>query len=688
MNLFTNPFHQKNTTKDATTISSEADKIVAYTIELVNREDLIVDLVDKYHAAKNLSKDQQEQAFIPVYIGLEAFIIKNKPLIVKQEWTKEQLRDLIRKQFDITGLSPAFGLVFLLDGAQNALLYELCAQKLATFLKINIGLPHLKAAYGALKEGKARNVIRVTDQGLNFDTLNLSLSTISEEDVLVIFKEIYQVILAEIKKSVSPTIADKVITDIFDDIRKTYDYDLIAKFLDVLPEGVLENERIRRLGRDELEGKIQSRTRELDEARKQVQQKLDLIKKQNDELAKAKQDLLHSLDEEKRLEEEIKKEKTQVEEKVKERTAELNAALENLKVSYQQTESEKARLLASVNNLSLGFVMTDSTDSIIAMNKISNEILKSSEKQFTNIQELHEYLKEYVNLLNLYQKCKNEKVSQNPDTIKMGSSFLKLFFTPIMQGGLCIGVVVLIEDISEAKLLERSKDEFFAVASHELRTPLTAIRGYTSLILDNYHEQIKGEPTLVTMISNMHASSIRLIKIVNTFLDASKIEQGKMTFNTQPFSPAGLIESVVTDLTQLASEKHITLTFDNKEEMPEVSADQERVKQVLYNLIGNSIKFTEKGGVTVSIQKMPDHVKVLVKDTGLGVSDEYRQLLFRKFQQAGERILTRDAATGSGMGLYISKLIIEAMKGSITIEETKLGEGSTFAFTLPVAKSD
>jgi signal transduction histidine kinase len=122
--------------------------------------------------------------------------------------------------------------------------------------------------------------------------------------------------------------------------------------------------------------------------------------------------------------------------------------------------------------------------------------------------------------------------------------------------------------------------------------------------------------------------------------------------------------------------------------MPEVSADQERVKKVLYNLIGNSIKFTEKGGVTVSMQKMPDHVKVLVKDTGLGVSEEYRQLLFKKFQQAGQRILTRDAATGSGMGLYISKLIIEAMHGTITIENTKLGEGSTFAFTMPVAKKE
>ncbi|HEY1645724.1 MAG TPA: ATP-binding protein, partial [Candidatus Saccharimonadales bacterium] len=85
--------------------------------------------------------------------------------------------------------------------------------------------------------------------------------------------------------------------------------------------------------------------------------------------------------------------------------------------------------------------------------------------------------------------------------------------------------------------------------------------------------------------------------------------------------------------------------------------------------------------------KVPDFVKIYIEDTGLGISEEYRQLLFKKFQQAGERILTRDAATGSGMGLYISKLLIEAMNGKIVVEKTKLGEGSTFAFTLPIANN-
>ena len=186
--------------------------------------------------------------------------------------------------------------------------------------------------------------------------------------------------------------------NIFDEIKKLYDYDIISQFLDVLPENVLENEKVSRLGRDELELKIQSRTKELDEAQRQLEQKLELIKKQNVELSQAKQALSQSLQDEKRLEEELKKEKEQVEEKVRERTEELNNAMASLQVSYKQTENEKARLLSSINNLSMGFVMTDTNDSIIAINQSSYKMLKAKDGQFKSIQDLADYVKEGVNL--------------------------------------------------------------------------------------------------------------------------------------------------------------------------------------------------------------------------------------------------------------------------------------------------
>ena len=358
-----------------------------------------------------------------------------------------------------------------------------------------------------------------------------------------------------------------------------------------------------------------------------------------------------------------------------------------LKNEKQETEDERARLLASINNLSLGFVMTDRNDGVIAANKTFHQILKV-DQTFRTIQEIIDYLKIGQIFADKFQKCKNQKTLQTIPDLKFGNLYLRFYFSPIIiNNDECIGVVVLLEDITQAKLLEYSKDEFFAVSSHELRTPLTAIRGFTALILDNFQDQLNENQKLNDMIVNIHNSSIRLIKIVNSFLDASKIEQGKFVFNLETFALAPVIESALIDVNQLANEKNIYLKFEtNGESMPDVYADQEKIKQVIINLIGNAIKFTEKGGITLSMKQESNYVKVLIKDTGLGISEEYRRLLFKKFQQAGERILTRDAATGSGMGLYISKLLIEAMKGSITIEETKLGEGSTFSFTIPIAK--
>jgi signal transduction histidine kinase len=116
-----------------------------------------------------------------------------------------------------------------------------------------------------------------------------------------------------------------------------------------------------------------------------------------------------------------------------------------------------------------------------------------------------------------------------------------------------------------------------------------------------------------------------------------------------------------------------------------VLGDQDRVKQVVYNLVGNALKFVETGGVTVSAQRQGQFVKVTVTDTGVGMTLAAQQLLFHKFQQATNGLLTRDAARGTGLGLYISKLLVEQMHGRIRLESSEPGVGSVFSFTLPVA---
>jgi signal transduction histidine kinase len=247
-----------------------------------------------------------------------------------------------------------------------------------------------------------------------------------------------------------------------------------------------------------------------------------------------------------------------------------------------------------------------------------------------------------------------------------------------------IGYVFLVEDVTEAKVMERSRDEFFSIASHELRTPLTAIRGNSEMVLDMYADKVK-DPDLKEMLVDIHSASIRLIDIVNDFLEVSRIEQGKVELRFENFNIQEVIHKVVKDMRNMVQQHNITLVYSTPHtHLPMVRADKNRIEQVLINLIGNAIKFTQHGGITISAEAIESFIKVTVIDTGIGISPENQSRLFRKFQQAGESMIARDVTQGTGLGLYISQLLMSNMGGTIGLEKSTLGQGSVFAFTIPI----
>jgi signal transduction histidine kinase len=197
------------------------------------------------------------------------------------------------------------------------------------------------------------------------------------------------------------------------------------------------------------------------------------------------------------------------------------------------------------------------------------------------------------------------------------------------------------------------------------------------------------DPQLKEMIHDIHESSIRLIELVNDFLDTSRLEQGKIDFKIAPFEMETVIEECLKEYQTTGSEKKLYLNYVRPDKkLPLVSADRNRTKQVIINLIGNALKFTEVGGVTIETIVEGNFIQTAIKDTGRGMSPQNQQLLFRKFQQAGNSIFTRDSTKGTGLGLYISKLIISGLKGSIGLLNSEEGKGSTFAFTLPLAEEN
>jgi signal transduction histidine kinase len=300
--------------------------------------------------------------------------------------------------------------------------------------------------------------------------------------------------------------------------------------------------------------------------------------------------------------------------------------------------------------------------------------------------DLQSFFGETVNLNEQLDKAEKEDIEDIE--VNVGEKFFKLNFNHIDDPKVTdaiLGVILTIGDITETRVLDRAKDEFFSIASHELRTPLTAIRGNTSLIKEHYQNVLKDKD-LAMMIEDMHEASVRLIKIVNDFLDSSRLQQKRIEFKKDKVEVIKLAEDTIQELQNNALEKKITLSIEKGSETAlNAIGDAERIKQVLVNLIGNSIKFTSSGGVTISFAKEPGIVKVLITDTGSGIPKDNQNLLFRKFQQAGDKILTRDATQGTGMGLYISKMLMEGMNGKVELVSSEEGKGSVFAMSLPLA---
>jgi signal transduction histidine kinase len=188
------------------------------------------------------------------------------------------------------------------------------------------------------------------------------------------------------------------------------------------------------------------------------------------------------------------------------------------------------------------------------------------------------------------------------------------------------------------------------------------------------------------MIDDVHEGAVRLIEIVNDFLDLSRLEQGKVEFKSEVFDLSNITSEVTRSFEEIAKTKNITVNFLEKDQPIKVVGDADRTRQVLYNLIGNAVKFVRDGGVTISIQKEGNTAKLFVADTGIGISKNNQALLFQKFQQAGEKILTRDSTKGTGVGLYIAKLLAKGMGGDVYLESSEVGKGSEFVFTLTLAE--
>jgi signal transduction histidine kinase len=225
----------------------------------------------------------------------------------------------------------------------------------------------------------------------------------------------------------------------------------------------------------------------------------------------------------------------------------------------------------------------------------------------------------------------------------------------------------------------KHKSQFLANMSHELRTPLNAILGYAELMLDS----IYGEPSekMRTVLERLQANGRHLLGLINDVLDLSKIEAGQLTLSLNDYSLGDMVHGVVSAVEPLAAEKRLAFTTQVAPDLPSGHGDERRLSQVLLNLVGNAIKFTDKGEVAIRASVTNGAFTVAVCDTGPGIPMADQAKIFEEFQQADSSITRKKG--GTGLGLSIAKRIIEMHGGRIWVE-SELGKGSTFYFTVPV----
>jgi len=249
----------------------------------------------------------------------------------------------------------------------------------------------------------------------------------------------------------------------------------------------------------------------------------------------------------------------------------------------------------------------------------------------------------------------------------------------------------------ELRKLDNAKTEFISIASHQLRTPLTAIKGFVSLLLEGAYGEVNPEAR--EAINKIHLSGERLIRLVEDLLNVSRIEAGRMIFEKKPGQLEDVVKEICEGLEMLAREKNLYLDWKlPKEKLPSFDFDASKMKEVVSNLVENAIKYSDKGGVTVRVERTQqttndksqdggnqEIIRFTVSDTGIGIPADEIPNLFKKFSRG--KNTKRLNATGTGLGLFVVKNIVENHGGKIWIESKGEGMGTKFVVELPVANA-
>ncbi|MFD0586429.1 two-component system histidine kinase PnpS [Paenibacillus sp. GCM10027627] len=359
----------------------------------------------------------------------------------------------------------------------------------------------------------------------------------------------------------------------------------------------------------------------------------------------------------------------------------INAMADSLQVQMTRIKQNESQLESVLANMINGVVMIDAKGQILLMNRRAEEVLGFSAKElvgrhFAEAKQQYELAQIIQEALDTRKHLREEITFYFPE-----ERLLELNLVPISQSGPGEfgGVLLVLQDVSAIRRLERMRSEFVANVSHELKTPIAAVKGFAETLLGG---AVKDEETTRSFLQIIFDESERLNRLIGDILELSKIESRRVPLYFSPVELEGFMAKTFTLLESEAQRRGIQLIRQTESGLY-VEADEDRLRQIVVNLLSNGINYTPEGGrVTVAIHASDqDHIRITISDTGIGIPKKDLPRIFERFYRV-DKARSRSSG-GTGLGLSIVKHLVELHKGTLSVNST-VGVGTTFTIELPI----
>jgi PAS domain S-box len=358
----------------------------------------------------------------------------------------------------------------------------------------------------------------------------------------------------------------------------------------------------------------------------------------------------------------------------------INAMAESLEVQMTRIRQNESQLESVLDNMINGVMMIDPTGKIVLMSKRAAEILGFSSREL--IGRNYAEAKQQYELSQLIQEAlaSREHIKEEITFYFPEERLLELNLVPIHQeNNEFSGLLLVLQDVTAIRRLERMRSEFVANVSHELKTPIAAVKGFAETLLGG---AVNDEETARSFLQIIFDESDRLNRLIGDILALSKIESKRVPLYFSPVELDSFMTKTVTMMETEATRKSITLDLQMENGLY-VEADEDRLRQIMMNVIANGINYTPEGGkVSVNIRSIDeDHIRIQISDTGIGIPKKDLPRIFERFYRV-DKARSRSSG-GTGLGLSIVKHLVELHKGTISVT-SEVGTGSTFVIELPV----